>query len=197
MALHIPYQRTTFRPELPGSGPERPVEFDLVPAEGPDLARLKSVLFGSVGLTDGADWSPATQEAVTAALDKGRDAFASTVEAIRHLTVPAALAKRVGLIEELPETVQDGETVPNPDAPIPVRNGREFARICGFVPILAFVVAMEVIALSNKADIDLRFFGSRSGAGGRETSDPTPTTASSARPPRERRATAAGRKATR
>lgn len=198
MALHIPYARTTFRPRLKGNAEsERPVEFDLAPAEGADLARLKSVLFGGMGLVEHGDWSPATQDAVTAALDRGRAAFVHTVLAVRHLTVPAALALRVGLIQEIPDTVSDGEARPDQDAPIPIRTGADFALVCGFVVNLSFVVAMEILSLSNTADTDLRFFDSPSGSGGRETSTPTPSIASNARPTRGTRATAGGRKTTR
>ena len=75
MALHIPYHQHTFRPQHAAGQGDRPVEFDLAPAEGPDQARLKSILFGTAGLVGGGegqrqDWSPATQDAVIAALEK-------------------------------------------------------------------------------------------------------------------------------
>lgn len=199
MAHQIPYHTDTFRPVsdvIPGNETaDNPVEFDLVPAEGPDLARLKSVVFAAAGLTQESSWTPDVQEAVIKAFETGAMAFVNTVEAIRGLTIPAAMAKRVGIITELPTHVPEGTTapVPNPKAPIPVLHGLSFSKICGFVPLMAFHVAMRLVDLSNKAEaIDPRFFGQPSGSGGQRTAGQTNGTAGNARRRSRRRETAGG-----
>lgn len=171
MAYQLPYHRDTFKPSdelIPGNANAAdPVEFDLLPAEGPDLARIKSVLVGTAGLVRDDDWSPAVQNAVIGAFETGAKAFDSTVAAVRGLTVPAAMAKRVGIIQEIPTHVPTGgsQPVPNHEAPIPISSGVAFGRICGFMPVLALVVASEIVKLSNKTDVDPRFFVQPSGSG--------------------------------
>lgn len=195
----IPYHRDTFRPVndlLPGNETsDNPVEFELVPAAGSDLARIKSVIYATLGLVQGDAWTPDVQEGVIRAFETGAAAFANTVEAVRGLTIPAALAKRVGIIQELPNHVLPGSStpVPNPEAPIPVVSGLAFSKICGFVPAMALHVAMKVAELSGKTEaIDPRFFGQPSGSGGPGTAGPTNTTAGSAQRRSRRRRTAAG-----
>lgn len=199
MSHQIPYHRDTFRPLsdlVPGNETsDNPVEFDLAPAGGGDLARLKSVVFATTGLVQDGSWTPEVQEAVIRAFETGAPAFVNTVESIRGLTIPAALALRVGIIQELPKHVPPGkaQVEPNPEAPIPVVSGLGFAKICGFVPLMAFHVAMKLVALSGKAEaIDPRFFGQPSGSGGPGTAEATNTTAGSVRRRSRRRGTAAG-----
>lgn len=198
MSHQIPYSTDTFRPVsdlIPGNETnENPVEFDLVPAEGADLARLKSIMFASAGLVNTSTWTPEMQEAVIRAFETGKAAFIQTIEAIRGLTIPAALAKRVGIIQELPTHVPEGTTspVPNPKAPVPVLHGLSFAKICGFVPAMALHVAMKIVDLSGKAEaIDPRFFGQPSGSGGPGITGQMNGTAGNARQRSRRRRTAA------
>ena len=199
MSHQIPYATDTFRPVsdlIPGNETaNNPVEFDLVPAEGSDLARLKSVMFAAAGLVNTSTWTPEMQEAVIRAFETGAPAFVNKVEAVRGLTVPARLAKRVGIIQELPTHVPEGTTapVPNPKAPVPVLHGLSFSKVCGFVPAMALHVAMKIVDLSAQAEaIDPRFFGQPSGSGGPGTAGQTNGTADNARRRPRRRRTAGG-----
>lgn len=165
MAYQIPYSGATYRPPndlIPGNqAADNPVEFDLVPAAGADLARLKSVIYAAAGLVDGS-WSPDLQAAVIAAFDQGGDVFARTVTAVRGLTVPAAAALRFGVISELPKTadVPSGD----PKAPVVISNGWDFSRVAGLLTALALALAFEVAKLSKAEAVDPRFFGRPSGS---------------------------------
>lgn len=168
MAYHVPYARKTFTPltpDMPGNA-DNPVQFDLQPAWGADLARIKSIVFATTGLTQGDDWSPAIQDAVIKAFETGAPAFVNTISAIRGLTVPALMALRAGVIQRMPNRAKDGGGIePDHDAPIPIETGRQFAMVCGAVLALALMVAMEIAQLSDKADADPRFFVQPSGSG--------------------------------
>lgn len=198
MALHIPYHRHTFRPVndvLPGNATsDNPLEFDIVPAWGGDLARIKSIVFASLGLVNGDDWGPEAQEAVIAAFGSGAPAFLNTVTAIRGLSVPAIMAVRAGLIQTLPQAVKDGESVADPEAPYQVVNGLQFSRLCGAMPGMSLHVASEIAKISTEAEraMDPRFFKRPSGSGGPATAGKgRATNARTARPTSRRRATAA------
>lgn len=199
MAMHAKYVGTTFRPSnatLPGNeSSDNPLEFDLVPAWGGDVARIKSIVYATTGLVQGGDWSPEIQAAVIAAFDSGAPAFINTITAIRGLTVPAVMALRSGQIPELPVAVDpaDGQTRANHDAPIAVTNGVQFSRLAGALMTLALLVAMEIGKLTDKAerDLDPRFFGQPSGSGGKGTARKAKgSTAKTARPKSRRRETA-------
>lgn len=157
MAHMIPFHQSTFRPKLAIKGNEdsdRPVEFDLSAAAGPDHARVKSLIYGTAALLfAGAEWTPTMQASVLEAFRTGGSVFERTVDAIRHLTVPASLALRAGVIQTLGPGM--GLTTP-----VPIETGPQFARISGYCPILAFEVVKEIGRLSDEGEIDLRFFGS-------------------------------------
>lgn len=199
MALHLKYITTTFRPGddiLPGnSTAAAPLEFDLAPAEGPDLARLKSIIVGTGGLTGDIPWTEAAQGIVVSSIVHGRDAYVNTVTAIRGLTVPAALALRAGLVdtEGVPKKIHRAGEDPRPDleAPIAVRTGYAFAKVCGFMPGIAMTVAGKIAELTNAQAIDPRFFAPGFGSGEAATPAPKPTTAEPAQPPPDGPATAA------
>jgi hypothetical protein len=196
MALHLSYARDTYRPPsavVPNNDTaSTPVEFDLAPAEGPDLARLKSIIVSTGGLVGDVVWTKEVQDLVVAAFHHGAPAFVQTVTAVRGLTVPAAMAVRVGLLAELPVHVPAGASapVPNPEAPVPIPSGRAFAAICGFVPLLAMHIANEILKLTTRSGIDLRFFEPPSGSGGQETPGTTPGGAPPAPPVPDAPATA-------
>jgi hypothetical protein len=189
MAQHLSYATTTYRPPnavIPGNDDDaHPTEFDLLPAEGPDLARIKSAIVGTAGLVIDAPWTEQTQDVVVSAIKHGAPAFIETIAAIRGLTVPAAMAHRVGVIGELPGHLAPGGSspVPNPAAPIAVTTGAQFSRICGFLPVLSMFVAQQIVELSNRTGIDARFFEPPSGSGGQETPGTTPGSATPAPPP--------------
>jgi hypothetical protein len=171
MAWHVPYTRHTFRPVndiLPGNEhADHPVEFDIVPAWGGDLARIKSIVFASTGLIQERVWSPDVQEAVIKAFDTGGPAFIDTVTAVRGLTIPSIMAVRAGLILDPPTKVlENGQTVPDHDAPHAILNGLAFSRICGALPAMALHVASEIAKISDKAEqaMDPRFFKQPSGS---------------------------------
>jgi hypothetical protein len=200
MAYKIPYhQFPDFRPTndlIPGNQQaDNPVSFDLAPAWGPDLARLRSIVAGSMGLVQDQDWSPAVQQAVVAALENGQSAFVNTVTAVRGLTIPAAMALRAGLIGALP--LVPGTTDPDPAAAVPVLDGFGFSRICGAVPAMACHVALKIMEISAKSEVDPRLFVQPSGSGGTGTPEATAGTAAPAHRTPRRRGTAGsgGRKA--
>jgi len=184
MAYAIPYHRHTFRPvndQLAGNATaDNPVEFDICPAWGADWARIKSIIYASLGLAQDGVWSPEVQHAVIAAFDSGAQAFVNTVEAIRGL-----MAVRAGILPDIPK----GQSA---DTQVPVTTGVQFSRICGAVPVIALQVASEIAKLSQEAEaVDPRFFAQPSGSGGRGTKKKRRSTASSARSTSRRQGTAA------
>lgn len=196
MGMHIPYSQDIYRlPDAlsPGNSvTEQPIQFTLEPAWGPDLARIKSVIFATAGLVQFSDWSPDMQNAVTEAFEHGARAFINTITKIEGLTIPALMAKRAGLIPALPTKVVDGQPVPDPQAPVPILDGLAFSKICGSGSVLALSmsVAARIASLSEDAQVDPRFFAQPSGSGGPETRPATATTATAARPTSRRRGTA-------
>lgn len=196
MALHLSYATKTYIPPenvIPGNtAAQLPVAFELVPAEGPDLARLKSILVATAGLVVDMPWTSELQQIVVSAFQHGSQAFVATVASVRNLTVPAAMAVRVGLIEQLPTHVPPGgtEPVPHPEAPVVVRTGEQFARVCSFVSPLAMAVANEILTLTNASGIDARFFVPPSGSGGQGMPGTTPGSASPVQAPPDAPATA-------
>lgn len=185
MAVHLRYTRNTFTPPdtaIPGnSAAKDPVQFDLVPAEGGDLARIKSVVVGAIGLTVDV-WSPEVQRTVTAAFSHSAPAFIDTVVAIRGLTIPAAMAVRVKLLETLPVRVPPGGSAPapDPDAPFAITTGHAYSRICAFLPALSMLLANEIARITEESGIDTRFFASPSGSPAPATPVATPIAASAA-----------------
>lgn len=198
MAMHVPFETNTYTvPDelLPGNSLDpNPVEFDLEPAWGPDLARLKSVAYGTLGITQTQQWTPEVQEAVIGAFQVGAPGFANTVKGVRGLTVDARMALRGGLIAELPTTVVDGRTVPDLKAKFVITNGFQFSKICTGMIAMSMLVAAEIIKLSEAAEkaMDPRFFPQPSGSGGTGTPGKTPAgTAKTARRRTKKRGTVA------
>jgi hypothetical protein len=198
MAYQIPYTRETFKiPDgvIPGNSvSDNPVEFDLAPAWGADLARVRSMIQATVGLVQEVGWTEQIQQTVLASFETGAGAFVNTVEAVRGLTVPAIAAKRAGLITEIPTHIPPGKTnaVPNLDAPFAIASGLAFSRVCGAMSVIALMVAMRIAEISQKAEaaVDPRLFEQPSGSGGVETPRRTATTARPARRRSRRRGTA-------
>lgn len=170
MSYQIPYSEDTFRPEadlIPGNDQaDNPVEFDLAPAGGSDLARLKSVLYAAAGLANDGTWSPDMQAAVIAAFETGSPVFDRCVLGIRGFNVPSALAVRVGLLPKVPVKADaNGKVAPDPSAPFPIVNGLAFAKIAGFQTALALAVAFEIMKISKQVEaLDPRFFVQPSGS---------------------------------
>lgn len=170
MSYQIPYDTDTFRPEddlIPGnSQADNPVRFELAPAGGSDLARLKSVLYAAAGLTNNGVWTPDMQAAVIAAFETGSPVFERCVTAVHGYNIPAALAVRVGILAKLPVKAEDDGTVkPDPKAPVPITDGREFAKIAGFQTALALAVAFAIMKISRQVDnLDPRLFAGPSGS---------------------------------
>lgn len=188
MPSEIPFHESTYRPLcLKGNkDADHPVEFDINAVGGPSRARLKSIIMATAGLAQGMDWSPATQDSVIAAFQTGGPVFSDGVSAIRNLTAPAALCLKAGLLTELPPgTTRQSQ--------IPIVTGREFAAICGYMPILAFEVAMEISKLCGRAEVDPAFFDSFGISLGLATSPIAPGSAGSATSASAVSATAASR----
>lgn len=188
MAATIPFHRETFRPIcIQGNDTaDNPVEFKISAVGGQGRARIKSILVASEGMLGDAGWSPAVQEAVIKAFETGAPAFAEGVQEVRGLTVPAALAQKVGLLApgKLPQGLDEASQVP-------ILTGSEFAAISGYWPVLAFEVAMAIARVSGQAEIDPRFFAWLSTSLGMQ---PTARgTANNARQRRERSGTAGSR----
>lgn len=198
MAYQIPYHRNPgFRPVndlIPGNATsDNPLEFDLAPAWGPDLARIRSIIHASLGLTQGAEWGDDIQRSVIASFEHGAAAFVNTVEAVRGLTVPAAMAFRAGLITEQDYPTLPGTKTLDHQAQVAVRTGLAFSRICGAVPAMAIHVAMQIAEISAKSEAvqDPRFFGQPSGSGGTVTRQRKRSAARAASRTSRRRETAA------
>lgn len=194
---HVPYHRHPgFRPLnalVPGNDvADNPLEFDLAPAWGPDLARIRSIITASLGLSQEADWSDQVQQVVISSFEHGAPAFINTIEAIRGLTIPAGMARRAGLITDANMPVKPGTKQVDADAPVAVTTGYQFSRICGALPAIALHVATKIAEISQKAEgIDPRFFAQPSGSGGNGMQAATAGTAASARRTPRRRGTAA------
>lgn len=144
---------------------DNPVEFDIAPAWGPDLARLRSVIECAAVIEQ--NWAPEQQDVILKAFETSRGAFVNTVTAVRGLVVPAAMAKRAGFaVEPKSETYV-------------VTTGAEFGRIAGDPNLLsiALFVAFEVMKLAQANAVDPRLFGLPSGSGGREIRGKRRTTA--------------------
>ncbi|MGE0446807.1 MAG: hypothetical protein AB7P99_16395 [Vicinamibacterales bacterium] len=157
MPYTIPYESGTFRPPsaiIPGNDESaEPVEFELVPAEGEDQARLKSVIYATAGMAN-QQWGPEIQRTVIEAFRSAKGLFDQTVPVVRNLSVPYALAVRAGLVE----APAPGRKATETPAEVPVRTGRDFTKVQGFMPPLAFLLAMEIAKLGRGVDLDARFF---------------------------------------
>lgn len=190
MAYQIPFSQSRYVvPDniVPGNAKaENPVVFYLSPAQGPDQARLKSIVFATLGVSStNPDWSKEMQDAVIAAYARGADVFVRTIDKIEGLTVPGLMAKRAMVIPpDQAESIQDS-------ASIPIKSGSDFAMISGYVITMSFQVACEIARITRGLeDTDPRFFGQPFGSPSAATAGPTPGTASSVRKRRGKRATA-------
>lgn len=182
----IPFRQDTFIPPdeiIKGnSTSQTPVKFHLSPAGGPDLARIKSVIVATVGLTSPIDWSPETQQSVIAAFTNGESLYIRTVDRIENLYAPRALAVKCGLIAPNEQTEAEK---------IPITDGAKFTLVAGYMSSLALLVAFEIAKLSKELDaLDNRFFGPPSGSGTPATPAGPSGTAGRARGRRGKRATA-------
>jgi hypothetical protein len=153
MPATIPFSDETFRPICPlnNDKSEQPVEFDICAVGGPSRARLKSIILATTGLASTTGWTPEVQESVIKAFETGAAVFADGITAIRGLSAPAGLLRKVGLIQELPKGV-------SVQSQIPITNGFEYSRVCGYWPILSFEVACAIARISGQAEVDPRFF---------------------------------------
>jgi hypothetical protein len=170
MSYQIPYESATFTPDddlIPGNAKaDNPVVFEIVPAGGSDLARLKSVLYASAGLTAEGTWSPEMQAAVIGSFDLGAAVFERCVTSVRGLSIPAVLAVRVGLLAEIPVRANDkGQVRPDPNAPVPITTGPEFTKIVPFQTALALTLCFEIMKISRQVErLDDRLFVEPSGS---------------------------------
>lgn len=157
MSYHVPFTEETYLPHSIAGNRDAadPVRFSLSAAGGPDLARLKSILFASGGVALENSWNDELQKAVSAAFQHGAELFVNTVDKIEGLTVPVALALKAGLLVE-----REGTPRLDRSAKVQVDTGAKFARVCGWMTVLAFEIAMEISKLSKEVDADTRFFGS-------------------------------------
>jgi hypothetical protein len=182
----LSYLQKTFVPGddyVPGnSTATNPLTFGLAPAEGPDIARIKSVLVAAAGL-NADSWHAGQQDAVIHAFTTGAPAFVNTITKITGLSIPAAMALRVGL------PVPDGQDT------VAIVNGYQFSRIVGFTEmlVLSMALAAEILKLSGSSHVDPRLFAQPSGLQPLGTATPAKgTNATSAPAPPEGSATAAG-----
>jgi hypothetical protein len=175
--FEVPYAGGTARiPNalIPGNEESNaPVEFDITPAWGPDMARLRSVLEASLSIS-GPSWDPATQDVVIKAFETGAGAFVNTVAGIRNLSIPKAMALRAGILVD-----PKGPA----DLKVPIVTGEQFGRICGDPHLLGITlyVAFEIMKLSKANRVDPRFFTQPSGSGSAGTRGRKRSTAGGAR----------------
>src|SRR5262245_5917238 len=137
VAYRIPFHQETFIPEssiAENRSNDRPVAFELSMAAGPDHARLKSILFATMGLlnTGETGWSPEMQAAVAEAFRNGPQLFTNTVGRIDNLTAPAALCRRLSM--PISDKAKDEDD-------IPITDGYQFAKVAPYMPSLALEVA--------------------------------------------------------
>lgn len=158
MSYTVPFTEEQYIPHsIPGNREaDRPVRFYLSAAGGPDLARLKSILYASGGLSSETDWTAELQRDVAAAFTHGAEVFVNTVDAIEGLTVPAGMAIKAGILNH---DTKGGAPIDR-QAPIAIDTGAKFARVCGWLTVLALEVALQIAKLSREVDADTRFFGS-------------------------------------
>lgn len=183
MSHTVNYKTDTYKVEdglIPGNSvAENPVEFDIAPAWGSDLSRVKAILYASIGVVSDQDWTRQVQDAVESSFENGAKCFVNTVTEIRGLSIPAAMAKRAGLL-----------VPPNADR-IPITTGEQFSRIAGAMTGIAFAVAMKITTLTGNQEVDARFFMQPSGSGQTGTRRRKTTTVGSARKGPRRRGTVA------
>lgn len=199
MAYQQPYVQDTFRPTtdqgMPGNENDpNPVEFDLAPAQGEDIAHIKSMLVATIGLTsDNITWTEEAQNAIVSAFRTGAPAFISTVEAVRNYSVPAVLAKRVGFIQDYPTFTPAGTNTPQPNkqAKIPILSGLAWSKVCGFNLGLSLHLCRAIMDLTRQSGTDIRFFEPPSGSGSLGTPNPQTLTAADAVSPPDASETAA------
>lgn len=177
----IPFTESKgYRPKVAipdNTNSDTPVEFDLMMADGPNQARVKSLIQATTGLTLSLEsWTPAVQANVVSALLRSSELFIGTIDAIRNLSAPARLCRLVAL--KVDEKAKD-------DEPIPIDTGVKFARVATYMPLLALELAFEISTLTHKAQVDPRFFASPSGSApsaanqsGAAPAAPTPPAAS-------------------
>lgn len=149
----IPFtQHQGYRPKsiIGNATSDAPVEFDLIMADGPNQARVKSLIQATTGLTlDLAQWTPEIQRNVVSALAQCSELFIGTVGAIRNFKAPAQLCRMVAI--KVDDKAKD-------DDEIPIDTGVKFSRVATYIPILALELAFEISSITNKAQIDPRFF---------------------------------------
>ena len=191
MALHVPFTQQRYQVEdtlIPGNSTDpNPVVFHLSPAQGPDRARLRSILFATGTLSDDLqEWDQRTQDAVIASYGRGGQLFIATIDKVEGLTIPGAMAKKTLLVPS-----DKWDEVPD-DATIPIRSGTDFGMVSGYLLALSFSVAMEILKISKLLDnMDRRLFDLPSGSPSPEKPQPTPGTVGRVKRQRSgRRATA-------
>lgn len=191
MSYTVPYASDTVRISndvLPGNRTaDDPVEFDIVPAWGADLARIKSILVACSGLGDNT-WQPELQSMVIAGFDTGAAAFVNVVTAVRGLKIPMAMAVRAGIVPAMPPEPAKATDL------VPITTGEQYGRVAGHTSLMAMTieVAIRISQLSKHQQVDPRLFVQPSGSGGAATGSAMTSTAVSARRTSRRRATAAG-----
>lgn len=187
MPFEIPFHQETFTPLCIKDNliAERPVTFEISSVGGPGRARLKSMIKATMGLEDDGKgtWTEENQDSVIACFKGGNVVFTEGVTRITQLTVPAKLARKVGLKPARDETEA-----------VAITTGEEFSLVCDYMPILAFEVAMAIAKVSEQGEIDPRFFGWFFTLPGMPVMPPG--TAVRARKRRERSATAGSRTST-
>ncbi len=160
MSHHVPFNQETYRPKsIRGNATaDRPVEFDLSQVGGADLVRLKALMYALGAIAYVEQWTPDVQQNSVESFRNGPEVFVNGIDAIRNYYVPAALAKKAGVLLELP-LGEDGKT-PDGKKLVAIVDGAQFAKISGFQTVLALEVAMRIATISNEGDVDPRFFDS-------------------------------------
>ena len=192
MAHEVPYSERTLLlvDELIGgnSTDPNPARVTIQPANGSDLAQLRSMMFAIESIQKGGAWTSQMQKAMEDAFTHGARVFAAVVISMENYSIPALMAHRCGLLPDRPTTEEARKKQ------IPITTGIEFSKICGIVSSTAAWIAGQVCILSGDVQkVDDRFFDLGSGSGKAGISGTQPGSATSARTPKGGRATAAKR----
>jgi hypothetical protein len=197
---HIPFHEEVWTvPDtvIPGNSEANdPCRFHISMGSDEDFAKLKSIVVGAVGLTPDIRWTSQVQKSVASSFVHGRDAFVRTVDKVEGLTVQAKLARKAGLIPTFVAGSQDISGLPD-DSPFPIRTGFQYSRVAPYMIVVSFLLANEIIKLTDRGNVDARFFAPSSGsstAGQPANSGAVNGTAPSVRPGRASGGTADGQK---
>lgn len=192
MAHEVPYSEKTLLVDdalVAGNSTDaNPTRVTIQPANGPDYAQLRSMMFALETLQKPGGWTAQMQKAMEDAFTHGQRVFAAVVLSIENYSIPAIMAHRVGLVKERPTTEAARKQQ------IPITTGIEYSKIAGIVTSMSAWIGGHVCVLTGEVQaVDARLFAQPSGSGKMGTSATPHGTAPSAQKVNDERATAGKR----